>query len=100
MPKVVVINDTDGHVNVFDWNISNAKSLAEGVLLANDWTTMLNDPDTIRGLLSRCDDSQSWLDEMEDEIGDEMGGRSNGNQVNVICSEEDLTAGAVRGFLT
>jgi hypothetical protein len=99
MPKVIVINNIDGHVNVFEWNIDNAKALAEGCLAANEYTTMMYDGDVkaIRELLDWPDSSRSWLDAMASVIDEAVDGHD--NHVNLIDIETELTVEAVRRML-
>lgn len=99
MPKVIVVNDSDGHVDVFEWTVGNARALVEGYLRANEYNTMTDDEGDLRDLLARFDGTDEWLAEAEGVIDSAVGGRSHGNLVNVLEAEGVLTADQLYGLL-
>lgn len=53
--RVIVVNDSDGHSNVYEYNLKNMRRLLEFVLEANKHNTMMEDPEAGRQLLQKPD---------------------------------------------
>jgi hypothetical protein len=94
MPKVIVINDVDGHVLALEWNAENAKAAIEGCIMANGVSEFMDDDevDDLVDTLDRCDGSQGWLDLAAEIIQLSAGTRTHGNKINVLEAEGSMPA--------
>ncbi len=86
--KVIIIQDSDGHVQAFEYSLSNLFSLLRWLLKENKMNTILENEDEAKALLVNSSTTESSIENWV--LFNGPTGRSGGNIVNIVTVHSQL----------